>query len=299
MLLRPSLSLYRIFKITWKIDLMMIALCAIAYFVDTYWLPDFHIPAALPTLMGTAIAFFIGFNNNQAYSRWWEARMIWGSLVNNSRSWSRNLLEYTHTANDINSIQRRMVLRHIAFLYALKAALRKTKSDDFVKYLSKEDAVFVVKFSNIPNAILDLQSADLQRLSAQQEIDGFRFLAMNDLVKSFCDDMGKSERINNTVFPTTYVYFTRLFIWILVILVTMAISESIGPSSIFFGWIIGFVFHTTHINGMSIMNPFEIAPPSIALNSITRTIEINLLQALGETDIPDPVAPERDGEYIL
>lgn len=304
MLLRQGLTVYRFFKITWKLDLLMIALCGIAYYVDTYLLPDMVVPSALPTLMGTAIAFFIAFNNNQAYSRWWEARQIWGALVNDSRSWARNVLTYCNTDAlvddvELKALQRKMVLRHIAFLYALKSALRKIPSDEFAKYLTEEEAKKVTGFTNIPNAILDLQSADLQFLSERGVIDGFRFMPMNELVKNFCDNMGKSERINNTVFPTTYVYFTRLFIWILVVLVTMAISESIGWPSILFGWIIGFVFHTTHINGMSIMNPFELQPAGISLNSITRTIEINLLQMLGETKIPEPVKPERDGEYIL
>jgi len=304
MLLRQRLTIYRILKITWRIDLLMFALCTIAYYVDTYLLPDMLVPAALPTLMGTAIAFFIAFNNNQAYSRWWEARMIWGAIVNDSRSWARNILAYGNTTGDSHNVvpsdlQRKMILRHIGFLYALKAALRKNPSDEFAKYLTEEDARKVTGYVNIPNAILDLQAADLQLLSDKGAIDGFRFLPMNNLITNFCDHMGKSERINNTVFPTTYVYFTRLFIWILVVLVTMAISENIGWPSIFFGWIIGFVFHTTHINGMSIMNPFELNPAGISLNSITRTIEINLLQMLGDNDIPEPVKPERNGEYIL
>ncbi|PZF74886.1 bestrophin family protein [Taibaiella soli] len=304
MLLRQGLTTYRFFKITWKLDLLMIGLCTAAYFTDTYLLPKMVVPATLPTLIGTAIAFFIAFNNNQAYSRWWEARTIWGALVNDSRSWARNILTYCNTDTsfddtELKKLQRKMVFRHIGFLYALKAALRKIPSDEFAKYLTDEDAKKVTGYANIPSAILDLQAADLQLLSEKGVVDGFRFMQMNGMITNFCDSMGKSERINNTVFPTTYVYFTRLFIWILVILVTMAISEHIGWPSIFFGWIIGFVFHTTHINGMSIMNPFELQPAGISLNSITRTIEINLLQMLGDGAIPEPVKAERNGEYIL
>jgi len=71
-----------------------------------------------------------------------------------------------------------------------------------------------------------------------------------------------------------------------------------GPWSVFFGWIMGFVFHITHINGMSIMNPFEAEPPGVPITSITRTIEINMLQTLGEKNIPTPIMPV-DDEYIL
>ncbi len=78
MLIGNSLSLFRILKITWKVDIMMIIFCGIAYFIDNYLFVGFKLPLSFPTLMGTAIAFFIGFNNNQAYNRWWEARTIWG-----------------------------------------------------------------------------------------------------------------------------------------------------------------------------------------------------------------------------
>lgn len=297
MLLRQNLTVFRILQITWRIDLMMIVLCTAAYFADRDLLPKHQIPAALPALLGTALAFFIAFNSNQGYSRWWEARIIWGALVNDSRSWTRNLLHFT--APESRPLALQMARRHLAFLYALKAALRKDNNKAYTAFLLVGEEEEVVRFANIPNAILDIQARDLQRLSEEQHVDGFRFLALQNLLKDFCDSMGKSERINNTVFPTTYVYFTQLFIWILIILITMAIGESAGPVAIFLGWMVGFVFHTTHINGMSLMNPFEAKPAGIPLNSITRTIEINVLQMMGEANIPEPEKAINHDEYIL
>jgi ion channel-forming bestrophin family protein len=303
MLLKQSLQLKRIVLITWKVDLLMMCLCIVAYVVDTVLLTELQIPPALPALMGTAVAFFIGFNNNQAYDRWWEARTIWGELVNNSREWARSIMAYTSTpangtAESLHQWQQKMIFRHLAFLYALQSSLRKSNSNEYEKYLAKEEADSVRAFANKPNAILDIQSKDLEKMANEKVIDHFRFYAMAGLIASFGNGMGKSERINNTVFPTVYVYFTRLFIWIFVILLTMAISVTVGPWSIFFGWVMGFVFHTTHINGMSIMNPFENEPPGVPITNITRTIEINMLQTLGEKNIPEPVMPVND-EYIL
>src|SRR5215510_1097986 len=97
MLLKQNLRLYRVFKMTWKFDVVILAMCTVAYFVDTKMIPEVHLLPALPTLIGTAIAFFIAFSNNQAYSRWWEARIIWGAIVNDSRSWTRSLLAYADT----------------------------------------------------------------------------------------------------------------------------------------------------------------------------------------------------------
>ena len=103
------------------------------------------------------------------------------------------------------------------------------------------------------------------------------------------------------------IRFSRLRIFIslsclstcLLYLLHLTTVQSIGPWSIFFGWIIGFVYHTTHINGLSIMNPFEMLPSSIPLSSITRTIEINLLESLGINEVPPPEPTYENGEYIL
>ena len=296
MLLRQNLSLYRLFKITWKIDLLILCLSAAAYYLDTRLIPEARVIPGIPALIGTALAFFIAFNNNQAYNRWWEARIVWGGIVNDSRSLSRTLLAYSGAPV---SDTRRILLRHIGFLYALKASLRNADNDDYKNYLAAEDLERLEGARNIPNTLLNLQSYDLQQLSAGNDIDGFRFLALNELIRSINDGMGKSERIQKTVFPTTYLYFTTLFIWILVILTTMMASESVGALSIFFGWLIGFVFYSTHESGMNLMNPFELSPHGIPLNSITRNIEIDLLQSLGEKEIPSPEPTINNGEYIL
>jgi putative membrane protein len=297
MLLKKNLSIGRILRITWKIDLIMFGSCCIAHFVDVVLYTHVQVPPALPTLIGTALAFFIGFNNNQAYSRWWEARTIWGGIVNESRSWARNVLNYCTfersgmSRAEITTLQKYMIKRHIGFVYALKSSLRKRKEKEYEDFLSHEDIEAVAGKSNIPNAILDLQAADLERLFKANAIDGFKLRILNKNIESFCDEMGKSERINNTVFPTTYVYFTRIFIWVFVIMATMAISDTTGAWSIMFGWILGFIFHVSHVNGMTILNPFEYTPAAISLDSISRTIEINLLESMGSEDIPAPVQP--------
>src|SRR5262245_35533746 len=190
MLLKQNLSLYRVLRMTWQLDLLMIALWFLASHVDVRILSSIHILPAVPTLSGTAIAFFIAFNNNQAYSRWWEARTIWGSLVNDSRSWSRELIY--HAGDPL--LAKKMILRHIGFVYALKADLRRTKDQQAHKFLSPEELKSISHFRHLPNAILGLQSSDLQKLSEDGKIDGFRFIALNELIRNFCDDMGKSER---------------------------------------------------------------------------------------------------------
>ncbi|ASZ09904.1 hypothetical protein KTO58_26415 [Chitinophaga pendula] len=301
MLLRHQLSLRQIFRLTWKVDLLILLCCTAAYLMDTYLIQGhISIPSSISAVLGTAIAFFIGFNNNQAYGRWWEARIIWGGLVNDSRSWARSLLHYVDTSDDAKAadIVERMIYRHIAFLYALKAGLRRNGDRYYTRYLTEGELSEVDDQANTPNAILDLQARDLQELSKRHAIDGFRFRDISDLLVKLCDGMGKSERINNTVFPPSYIFFTRVFIWFYVIMNTLMMTETVDYWAILFGWAFGFVFHVTHQNGVSIMNPFEENQTSIPLDSITRTIEINLMEMMGEADIPAPVAPSANGIYI-
>ncbi|RZK93113.1 MAG: hypothetical protein EOO98_00645 [Pedobacter sp.] len=299
MLLVNNIRLSRIVRNTWHVDLIMIASCMGAYFIREYLIAHhFSVPTIIPTVLGTAIAFFIGFNNNQAYDRWWEARKVWGGLVNDSRSFARSLLSYVPQSDENEKIVRRMICRHIAFLYALKANLRNTVDLIYVKYLDEEERIEIEKHTNLHNAILFKQSDDLEKLARSGQIDGFKFIQINEMLVRFSDQMGMSERIKNTVFPTTYSYLTKVFIWLFVVTFTLVISQEMGVWSIFMGWMIGFVFVSTQINGMNLVDPFENNVAGIPLNQITRTIEINLLQMMGETDTPPPVTPINE-EYVL
>jgi len=258
MLTSERIRIFRILRTTWKVDVFIILTCVATYYTHEYLIAKaIAIPTMIPTLLGTALAFFVGFNNNQAYNRWWEARTIWGGLVNDSRSWARSVLEYTtdngHPQVEIQQIKERMIKQMIGFVYALRDALRKNDDGYYSKFLSEKEITAVKQQTNIPNAILSLNAKNIHRLSELGSINEFRFVQLNELLRSFTDNMGKSERINNTVFPTSYIYFTRMFIWALVIFVTLVLADSIGVWSIVLGWVVGFVYHTSHLNGMGLM----------------------------------------------
>ncbi len=296
MLIAQNIRLRRILINTWQVDLIMIASCTVAYLVREYLIAHhFQISSIIPTVLGTAIAFFIGFNNNQAYDRWWEARKIWGSIVNDSRSLTRTLLNFV---GKDEPLVRTMIYRHIAFVYVLKASLRGTTDGVYLNYLSDEERQEVEKQANCQNAILNVQAKDLHELLKTNKIDGFQMLALNELLTRLTDSMGMAERIKGTVFPTTYNYLTKVFIWLFVVTFTLVISQDMGYWSIFMGWLIGFVFVSTQINGMELINPFDNKSAGIPLNHIARTIEINLLEMLGEERVPEAIKPINE-EYIM
>lgn len=276
----------------------------VAYLLNEYILRNFFdSPGIIPAVMGTALAFFIGFNNNQAYDRWWEARKIWGALVNDSRSWARQILFYTRISDgidesELNKFRNRTIHRHIAFLYALKANLRESQNKEYQKHISNDEFEAVELETSRQNAILNFQSKDIELLYEKGSIDGFKFIELNKMIVNFCDEMGMSERIKNTVFPPTYHRYTLVFIWVLVASITIATENEIGYWSILFGIIIGLIFVITQSIGLTLLNPFDDLMSGIPLNQITRTIEINLLEALKESDIPEPVKSV-DGKYVM
>ena len=304
MIITKKIKVKRVLIGTWKNGLLVILVCTLSFFFSEYVFHEVvELPAVIPTILGTALAFFIGFNNNQAYDRWWEARKIWGALVNDSRSWARQINSYLslpdgQTKDELFEKKKTAIFRHIAFLYALKGNLRNEKKNDYKKYISQQDIEKVEGQSNIHNAILNLQSGELETLRSNNWIDGFSFIELNKILIRFSDEMGKSERIKNTVFPPTYNFYTRVFTWILMISTTFVITNMVGAWSIFYGALIGYIFITIQSIGRALLKPFDPVPTGISLNQITRTIEINLLETLGESEIPEPIKSVNN-EYVM
>jgi putative membrane protein len=304
MIITHNIKLHAILSGTWQNLLRANMICLIAYLSNEFILKHyFEFPVIIPSLLGTGLAFFIGFNNNQAYDRWWEARKIWGALVNNSRILAQQTIYYikptpTFSEDETLKWRRKIVFRHLAFVYELNYYLRNFADFSYQKYLDEEDIAYINKQSNKHNAILSCQTSDLNKLYESGMIDGFKFLELNQTLRLLCDDMGRSERIRNTIFPTTYNYYTKVFIWILIFSITAVLSNSVGIWSLAFGSLIGYIFLTIQVIGQALLNPFEPIPTGIPLDQISRTIEINLLEMLGEKDIPKPVSSIKN-EYIM
>jgi ion channel-forming bestrophin family protein len=286
----------------------VVLVSTITYLINLYLLDDqLHFPSTVPAVLGTALAFFIGFNNNQAYDRWWEARIIWGGITNDSRTFSRMVLTQIHNKNEnkdideleIDDIKRKLVERHIAFLYLLKDFLRDQDQLYYLNYISANEYISCIENStNKHNKVLMLQAKDLEYLYKNNIIDGYKYLEFNKMLTNFTDLMGKSERIKGTVFPTTYRYYTHFFTWIFIITGTLVISGEAGWWSILYASLLGYVFLTIQQLGQSLLDPFKNIPTGTALNQITRNIERNLLEMLGETNLPDP-EPIIDSNYVM
>ncbi|MFT5819588.1 MAG: putative membrane protein [Crocinitomix sp.] len=221
------------------------------YFLGWDWLT---IPTLPISLVGTIVAFNLGFKNNNAYDRLWEARKIWGGIVNSSRSWGIGSIDFVTNhfretgleETEIKAIHKRLIYRHIAWLTALRYQLRSEKpwehhkhkdqikfrerfhmtvehkedlAEEINPFLSAEEKKDTLSRPNPAAHIIKLQSSDLRRLHASHLLDDFRHMEMSQLLNEFYTLQGKSERIKNFPLPRQYAtmsyYFVMLFIYIL------------------------------------------------------------------------------------
>ena len=304
MLVSKNIKISNILEGTFTTTLKVIIVSSVTYLINFFVLDDqLHFPTIVPSVLGTALAFFIGFNNNQAYDRWWEARIIWGGVVNDSRSFTRMVLHYIPQEGihklEIENLKNRLIKRHIAFLYLLKDALRDQDLRYYLNYLSANEYIdFIEGTTNKHNRLLELQARDLNYLYKNKIIDGFKFLELNKMLVNFTDLMGKSERIKGTVFPTTYRYYTYIFTWIFIVTITLVISDTAGVWSIFYASLLGYVFLTIQQLGQTLMNPFDNIPTGVSLSQICKNIERNLLEMMGEKILPE-TEPIVDDFYVM
>jgi putative membrane protein len=243
-------------------------------------------PAAI-TLLGAALAIFLAFRNNAAYDRWWEARKIWGGVVIVSRSFAALFLAVTEGLDA--EVRRRVVYRHLAYINAVRIQLRERDEWDQVEaFLSADERSALADQRNRATQIAAAQTLDLQRLKREGVIDGFEHKKLIELMHVMHDLQAKAERIKTTVFPAFYSYFTRLFLLLFVIVLPAGLVANMEWHAIPLCVAISFVFMILEKTGRITEAPLEARSSGTPMNAICNTIEIDLRQMLGESEIPPP-----------
>lgn len=303
--------------------------CAPVVALKGFGIEWLYIPWQPLSLIGIAVAFYLGFKNNTSYERMWEARKIWGGIVNASRSFTvltKNYInndetEQAHSDVELQAIMRRVVHRHIAWLYALTFELRKVRpwehqgtahlevrkmvgtvySEELFQqlrpYLSEADFEYIMSKGNRSSHLLSVQTSDLMQLRSTGIIEHFRHLEMQALITEFYTLQGKSERIKNFPFPRQYAsanyYFVVLFIFMLPF---GMIDVFTGLDQEFFVWlsipftvIVSWVYWFMEMVGEYSENPFEGLHNDVPISSMARGIEIDIREMLDEDDVPGPL----------
>ena len=146
------------------------------------WVAMPHIPLAL---FGSAIGIIVAFRNQSSYARWWEARTLWGALVNNSRSWARQVTTVMMPLSDAEAgelkvMQRRLVYHEIAYVHALRQHLRGLEPwEELTPLLSERELSELRDQKNVPLAIQQQMSALLRECQLRGWIDMAHWRALD------------------------------------------------------------------------------------------------------------------------
>jgi len=264
-------------------------LIEVTYHYFSNVLPD--IEPALAAFLGTAISLILSFKLAQSYARWWEARKIWGAVVNDSRSLTRQAL--TFFGHEDREAAERIANRQIAWCYILGQTLRGWNWEQGSEgHLTQRDRKEAEGHLNKPLCLLQQHGRDVRRLFDQGVISDFQRLALDEMLTRLTDSMGKAERINNTVFPTAYRQYLHFFIYIFIFALALSLKELHGPREVVVITIIALPFFLLEKTATYLQDPFSGAPTDTPVTAIARVIEINILQLLGEKEVPDPLEPQ-------
>ena len=242
-------------------------------------------PLGIPSFIGTAIAVILSFKLNQSYDRWWEARKIWGSIVNDSRTFVLQLQSFISKGNEAEI--REISFRHIAWCYSLSRSLRgKDGSEHLEEFLSENERTRIKKQHNRHLAILQQNTLHIAGLREKGKLNFLSHIQLNNTMISFSNSMGMAERIKSTVFPVTYRYFLHLTIYLFVITLSISLRDIESYFEIPLLTSISAAFFLLEKTAGYMENPFSDLPTDTAMNSICNTIEINLKQLIEEKDVP-------------
>jgi len=287
MLLKKNVPLTYIFgKITNELILVTIYAVGIVILYENFHFTRISIPIAVPALLGTVISLLLAFRSNQAYDRWWEARILWGAIVNDSRSLTRQILYFIddpYYSAEIQLFKERFVKRQIAWCYALSQSLRNTNPLlGLDRFMNEEELAFISKYKNVPMSILELHARDLRKAVKEGWINQYQQVQIDTTLSNLCDRMGGSERIKNTVFPVTYSKYINMTINLFILMLPFGLIEFFGYIEVPIVIAIAASFLLIEKMAIHLQDPFENKPTDTPTTTISRTIERDLCQMLND-----------------
>ena len=287
--------------------------------IHHYTMLDISLPWQPVSTIGIAVAFYLGFKNNSSYDRTWEARKIWGGIVNNSRSFGAGVMSFVQGERQ-DAIRKELIYRHVAWLTALRHQLRLSKewehvadrvkgkfpskiSEDYhmkldgelAAYIPQEEVEVYSPKANTATQLLLTQSKRLQELRDNGYFDDFRHMELYQLIRTFYNDQGKSERIKNFPLPRQYASTAIWLNFAFCVFLPFAMIDFFPEEPIWLlycsplmtGLLIWIYFLMEKIGDYS-ENPFEGSPNDVPITAIARGIEIDLRQMFDDTNIPAP-----------
>lgn len=257
-------------------------------------------------VLGSALAIFIAFRNNSAYSRWWEARQIWTGIVNSSRVLARLIITFTdshaHQENYLversEAFKKEMVYKCIAWAHTVRLSLRRENSWEELQSFFREDEFdSFLSAQNKASFLHLLMGKEIYKAMANGTLGGFDSFQMEGQLLALANYQGAAEKIKETPLPRQYDFFTRVFVTLFVLLLPFGLLSLLPAPSwliILFSILISGVFIIMERTGAANEDPFENLITDVPMTTLCNTIERDLREMLGETSLPPAIVP-KDG----
>ena len=286
---------YLLNRMKWHLIFYSVYVLAV-YVAHAYLgIKELDIKMSIATVLGFSVALLLGFRTASAYERWWEARKIWGAIVNDSRTLIRQAMGFT-SIDPVLSEVKQLAKYQIAWCITLSNILRKLNSFKGIKeYLTDQEKQMLSTKNNVPNEILKLMEILLAQLRKEGKLGAYEMVSLDQTIKNLCDAMGKCERIKNTVFPVQYRTFTHTGIMIFAAMLPYGMLLSTGPFVVVICLIVMFFFLMIETIAFYLQDPFQNRASDIPMSALSRTIEINLLELINEEHIPEGLEPNDSG----
>lgn len=269
-------------------SLLVTLLASVIVLVETLHPAYFSKVNATPfTLLGLSLSIFMSFRNNACYDRWWEGRKQLGQMIIDVRS----LIRETQVLRD--PAERAGLLRSVCgFAHGLVARLRHEDEAQAIKPWSQ----FQANHPNLPDNLLQQVGARFSALAEQGVISEWRYTQWEARLVSLSQVQASCERIKSTPLPFPYTLLLHRTIYLFCILLPFAMAEPLGWLTPVFTAIVSYTFFGLDEIGDDLEDPFGFDENDLPCNALLRTLEREVLAALGETDLPAPLEPV---EYVL
>jgi ion channel-forming bestrophin family protein len=249
------------------------------------------------SLIGLALAIFLGFRNSVAYDRFWEARKLWGELVHRTRNLARQVqtlpaFEVPLDPSDLADRRRVLVMRAIAFASALRHQLRGTDgAGDMRRLLAEREARAAASASRITEFLLVAIATELGSFVREARLHPALASNIDDSISAMSAVAAGCERIRNTPVPFAYTLLLHRTAWLYCFLLPFGLVDSVGVMTPFVVAIVAYTFFGLDALGDEIEEPFGTADNHLPLDALCREIEVSALESLGVKELPPRMVP--------
>jgi ion channel-forming bestrophin family protein len=253
--------------------------------LDRTILPLKHVNATPFAVFGVALSLFLGFRNNAAYDRWWEARKLWGQLVFDIRNLCR---ASTAMIGDREEL-RPFLMDSLAFCHFLRGELRKVDTRGDARVFIGDAVDRIATATNQPDAMLRRMGARLGALKRAGALEAMDFRILDERLSTMAALQAGCERIMGTPLPFAYTLLLHRTAYIFCLLLPFGLAFSAGWATPLFTALIAYTFFGLDALSEEMEDPFGMEANDLALDGLCRVCEISVFEALGEA--PPPMIP--------